>query len=75
VIIDPETRQVLQDVYRYEDLLAWLHRDFELKVQAKGSDQHVNVCTGGVDLSKMQPEELTNLLRDIADEQDHQRQK
>jgi len=66
VIINAETREVLQDVYSVDEVNAWLRGDLTLGVQRRGQDG--SVLGTGVDLAEMSQEELLDLLAAVVEE-------
>jgi hypothetical protein len=66
VVINAETRDVLQDVYSVGDVNAWLRGELTLDVQRRG--QAGAAPSTGLDLRGMSEQELLNLLSDIVEE-------
>ena len=66
VIINAETREVLQDVYSVNEVNAWLRGELALGVQRGGQDG-TTVGTG-VNLGEMSVEELWDLLAAVVEE-------
>lgn len=66
VIINAETRQVLQDVYSVDEVNAWLRGELALSVQRGGQDSAPT--DSSLDLSGMSREELLDLLDAVVEE-------
>jgi hypothetical protein len=66
VIINAETREVLQDVYSVDEVNAWLRGELALGVQSRGQD---GAAVGtGVDLADMSEQELWDLFEALVEE-------
>jgi hypothetical protein len=66
VIINAETREVLQDVYSVDEVNAWLRGDLTLSVQRRG--QEVTTSGSSLNLADMTEQELLDLLAAIVEE-------
>ncbi len=66
VIINAETREVLQDVYSVADVNAWLRGELTLGVQSRG--QGAAAVGSGVNLEEMSEAELLDLLEAVVEE-------
>jgi hypothetical protein len=68
VIINAETREVLQDVYSVADVNAWLRGELALQPQRRGQDTVAPLPASGLDLTSLTTPQLLDLLSAVVEE-------